>query len=160
MSDDEKLSRPSFEPMAAGVSIGSEEFAFSANADDWLEVKAIEFETWIVDPNGDTRPSPPPGPTPPKRYRLTPILLGAQARFGAAGSSALRRTGKARYRSTTDKYQVARDGWAVASTDDLTVQTTPTSYSEAVEALTTLRQQQPGKAGALTIVRRSELSVA
>ena len=28
MSDDEKLSRPSFEPMAAGVSIGSEEFAF------------------------------------------------------------------------------------------------------------------------------------
>ena len=30
MSDDEKLSRPSFEPMAAGVSIGSDEFAFSA----------------------------------------------------------------------------------------------------------------------------------
>ena len=28
MSDDEKLSRPSFEPMAAGVSIGSEEFVF------------------------------------------------------------------------------------------------------------------------------------
>ena len=77
----------------------------------------------IVDPSGDTRPSPPPPPpgqpTIP-RYRLTPLLLGSQARFGAAGSSALRRTGKARYRSTANKYQVARDGWTVASTDDLT----------------------------------------
>ena len=30
MSDDEKLSRPSFEPMAAGVGFGSDEFAFTA----------------------------------------------------------------------------------------------------------------------------------
>ena len=29
MSDDEKLSRPSFEPMPAGVSIGSDEFVFT-----------------------------------------------------------------------------------------------------------------------------------
>ena len=48
MSDDEKLSRPSFEPMAAGVSMGSEEFAFTADANDWLEVEAIEFETIIM----------------------------------------------------------------------------------------------------------------
>ena len=96
--------------------------SITPNDNDWLEVPAIEFETLIVDPNGDTRTSPPPGQTQTTRYRLTPILLGLQARFGAAGGSALRRTGKARYRSTADKYQIARDGWTVASTDDLTVQ--------------------------------------
>ena len=61
---------------------------------------------------------------------------------------------------TADKYQVTRDGWSVASTADLTAQTAPMSYSEAEEALTTMRQQQPGKARALTILRKSELSLA
>src|SRR5262249_9379272 len=35
MSDDEKLSWPSFQLMTAGVSIGSGEFTFSAKAEDW-----------------------------------------------------------------------------------------------------------------------------
>src|SRR4029077_9772771 len=48
MSDDEKLSRPSFEAMAAGVTIGSAEFAFTSDTDDWLEVEAIKFETLIM----------------------------------------------------------------------------------------------------------------
>ena len=39
MSDDEKLSRPSFEPMAAGVSIGSDAIVFTADTSDWLEVQ-------------------------------------------------------------------------------------------------------------------------
>ena len=48
MSDADKLSRPSFESMPAGVSLGSEGFSISAGADDWLEVPAIQFETIIV----------------------------------------------------------------------------------------------------------------
>jgi hypothetical protein len=159
MSDGEKLSRPSFESMTGGVAIGSSEVAISANAADWLEVPAIEFETLIVDKaTGGTRPSPPPEQQ--GRYRLTPILLGQQARFGAAGSSELRRTGKERYRSTADKYLVAREGWTIVTTDDLAVQTASVSYSEAVQALTRIKQQQPTRADVLKILRKSELSIA
>ena len=83
MSDDEKLSRPSFEPMAAGVSIGSEEFAFTADANDWLEVEAIKFETIIMNKEkNESRRS-----DPKDLYQLSAELFGKQARFGAAGAS-------------------------------------------------------------------------
>ena len=138
MSDDEKLSRPSFEPMAAGVSIGSEEFAFTANADDWLEVEAIEFETIIVDKEkNESRRS-----DPKNLYQLSPELLGKQARFGAAGAAAIRRSGKAKYRTTMGKHRIAKEGWSIVATDDLTVQPVPgieagkpMIYSEAAQAL-------------------------
>ena len=83
MSDDEKLSRPSFEPMAAGVSIGSEEFAFTADDDDWLEVEAIEFETLIM----NKEKKEPRRSDPENLYQLSAELFGKQARFGAAGGS-------------------------------------------------------------------------
>ena len=38
MSDDEKLSRPSFEPMDAGLTIGSNRIDITSNSADWLEV--------------------------------------------------------------------------------------------------------------------------
>src|SRR6185295_2996602 len=57
MTDDEKLSRPSFEMMAAGVGFGSNDVGFTAVVSDRLEVKAIEFETWIVEKNKEHRPS-------------------------------------------------------------------------------------------------------
>ncbi len=56
MSDEEKLSRPSFESMTAGIVIGSAEIDFTANTDDWLEVESIEFETIIVDKEKDRIP--------------------------------------------------------------------------------------------------------
>ena len=159
MSDDEKLSRPSFEPMAAGVGIGSDEIAFTADANDWLEVQAIEFETIIVDKQRrESRHS-----DPKNLYKLTPVLLGKQARFGAAGNSDLRRTGKAKYRTTMDKHRIEKEGWSIVATDDLTVQAVtgieagPTIYSEAAQALRKLKQENPAKAAGLTILRLSEL---
>ena len=165
MSDDEKLSRPSFEPMDAGVSFGSNEFNFSAKASDWLEVKAIAFETIIVDKQTNTsRPSEPEGSK--KLYTLSPELLGKQALFGAAGTSDLRRTGKAKYRTTMGKYQVAKEGWSIVATDNLTVQSLPgieagksTTYSEAAQALRKLKQENPAQAGGLKILRLSEIAL-
>ena len=162
MSDDEKLSRPSFEPMPAGVIIGSAEIAFTADASDWLEVEAIEFETWIVDKEKtETRPSHPEDSK--NLYRLSPELLGRQARFGAAGASDLRRTGKARYRTIMDKHRIAKEGWSVVATDDLKVQPVPgieadkpATYSEAAQALRKLKQENPAKAAGLKILRLSE----
>ncbi|MGZ8466806.1 MAG: DUF6603 domain-containing protein, partial [Candidatus Binatia bacterium] len=160
MSDDEKLSRPSFEPMAAGMSIGSEEFAFTPNTDDWLEVEAIKFETIIM--NKEKQES--------RRdeqhlYQLSAELFTKQARFGAAGAGAIRRSGQAKYRATAGKHRIAKEGWSIVATDELTVQPVPgiaegkpTIYSEAVQALRKLKQHDPAKAAGLKILRLSELS--
>ena len=162
MSDDEKLSRPSFESMTAGVSIGSDEFAFTADANDWLEVEAIKFETFIADKqNNESRRSD------TGLYELSPELLGRQARFGAAGASELRRTGKDKYRTTRVAHKLAKEGWSIVATDDLTEQAAPgveagkaVSYSEAAQALRKLKQEDPARAGGLKILRLSELSEA
>jgi hypothetical protein len=151
MSDDDKLSRPSFESMAAGVSIGSNQVAFTDNADDWLEVNAIEFETTIVDTENNASRLVAP-------YQLPPGLLAKQALFGAAANCDLRRTGQAKYRTTIGKYRLAKEGWSIVATDDLSVATDkPTSYSEAAQSLRKLKQENPAKAASLKILRLSEL---
>jgi hypothetical protein len=161
MSDDEKLSRPSFEPMTAGVGFTSGGFAFTTDTNDWLEVGAIQFETVIVDKqNNQTQHS-----GPKNLYTLSTNLLDKQARFGAAGSSDIRRSGKAKYRTTKDKYKIAKEGWSIVSNDNMTVQPVSgieegktASYSEAAQALRKLKQQNPAQAAGLNILRLSELS--
>jgi hypothetical protein len=146
--------------MPAGVRIGSEEIVFSADSNDWLEIPAIEFETIIVDKaKSESRPG-----AAPDRYRLSPKLLGRQARFGAAGASELRRSGRARYRAAVGKYRVTKEGWSIVATGDLTVQPVPgtaagrpATYSEAAQALEVLRRRDPAKAAGLKILRPSEL---
>ncbi|MFN8473509.1 MAG: DUF6603 domain-containing protein [Anaerolineae bacterium] len=161
MSDDDKLSRPSFEAMAAGVSIGEDQYTFTDNADDWLEAEAIEYETIIVSKQASGAPISRPAPT----YRLSAALLGKQAQFGAAGASELRRAGRAKYRTARVAPTVEKEGWSIVSTTDLSVQPAPgvdpgqpTPYSEAAEALDRLRQENPTKVAALKIVRLSELA--
>lgn len=164
MSDNEKLSRPSFEPMAAGVRIGSDAIVFTANADDWLEVAAIEFETYIVNKEKNTtRRSE--SEDPKTLYKLSRELLTRQARFGATGDGIVRRTGKAKYRTDTVKNRITKEGWSIVATDSLTVQPVPgleagkpTNYSEAAQVLQKLKQENPAKAGGLKILRLSELS--
>ena len=79
---------------------------------------------------------------PKNLYQLSAELFGKQARFGAAGDSALRRTGRAKYRTAVGKHQIAKEGWSIVATDDLTVQPVPgieegkpVIYSEAEQAL-------------------------
>ena len=154
MTDDQKLSRPSFEPMNAGVGFGSAAFDFTANADDWLEVESIDFETITVDKEkNESRSS-----GPEHSYALTPALLVKQARYGAAGAAGLRRSGRTKYRTTAGKNQIAKEGWSMLATDDLTVQGAPTTYSEAEQALQQLRRDNPAKAARMSILRRSEMN--
>ena len=150
LTDDEKLSRPSFELMNAGISVGSDDVSFTSVADDWLEVPSVEFETLIFDRATDsTRPSNPGAP-----YQLTPELVFVQSRFGAAARSALRRSGEAKYRTTAAKYRVVEEGWSVVATDDLSVKTLPGAPRDAAvalrrgrEALQTMSRAAPGGAG-------------
>jgi hypothetical protein len=83
MSDDARLASPSFEPMQAGLRIGSSEFAcgFSERVES-----PLDYETRIIDRKAAV---PPPPPT--TDYRLSEVLLAMHALHGAAGRSALRR---------------------------------------------------------------------
>jgi hypothetical protein len=163
LSDDEKLSRPSFESMDAGITFGSDEITLTNQPADWLEVKSIEFETWLID--DDTKVahrSPaelPPQPQAPKLfYKLRGNLLLKQAQFGAAGSSDIRRSGKAKYRVTNvGKYQVTKEGWSLVDKDDLSPVRQPSAYSEADQALREMKQDAPEKAARLQILRLSEV---
>ena len=163
MGDDEKLSAPSFESMAAGVRMSSDEFTFSAKSDDWIEVNTIEFETSILDEKTNTlRRSeselPKKSTAPALLYQLSAQLLAKQARFGAAGNSELRRTGAARYRTTTiGKYQVSKEGWSLINADNLQPASKPATYSEAAQSLEKLKAKEPAKAAGLKIVRLSEI---
>jgi hypothetical protein len=160
MSDSEKLSRPSFEPMTAGVSIGSGQFAFSADLTECAELEGLEFDTWIMDR---------PRTAPPRKgdvYTLHPALLGAQARFGAAGAGAGRHPAR-RSRAGAGKYRIVREGWSLVATDALTAQpvpgleaSRPVSYAEAEQALQAVRRDRPDIARQMTILRRSDVTPA
>ncbi len=170
MSDDEKLSRPSFESLPAGVTFGSDEITFTADDADWLEVKAIEFETWIVDTETkEPRRSDAEQPKQPGEaqtfYQLSTTLFRRQAGFGAAANSEARRGGRAKYRTTVGKHRIAKEGWSLVAVDDLTAQPVPgveagkpASYTEAAQALRKLKQEDPAAAAGLKILRRSDLS--
>lgn len=165
LTDDEKLSRPSFEPMDAGVALISDAIVFTTDTRDWLEVEAIEFETWILDKGTNVSESDDEedGQGQKLFYRLSPLLLSRQSRFGAAANSELRRTGKARYRTGTVKHQMAREGWTIVDREQLSEQSVtgvadraPT-YSEAVAELSKLKQETPTQASRFKVLRPSEL---
>jgi hypothetical protein len=82
MSDDAKLASPSFEPMQAGLRIGSSQFAFGFSQ---RVESPLQYETRIIDRKAAV---PPPPPT--LDYRLTEARLHMHALHGAAGRCKLR----------------------------------------------------------------------
>jgi len=151
MTDDEKLSAPSFDQMDAGVTFGSDDVTFTDQAGDWLEVKAIEFETWLIDDEtkvSHRSPAELPQPqAPPIFYQLSRALFLKQAQFG-----------KTRVRvAATGKYRVTKEGWSIIATDDLSTVTVPTTYTEAEQALRRLERDAADRAARLQILRLSEL---
>lgn len=153
MSDADKLSRPSFEQLPAGVDIVLGDLAFDPAAS--VLTPAIQFETKILGqepPPGSSAPQPPP-------YTLGAERLVQQARFGAAANSVLRRSGSAQYRSVVDKHRFVKEGWSLVAEESLAVQeasgadSRPLSYAEAEQALGQLRQAGAAMAAGLTIMR-------
>jgi hypothetical protein len=91
MSDDEKLSRRSFEAEDAGLRLGSEEASYQY---DSLLDGEIEYETQLLVPGQAPEQEAPSA----DRYVMTATVFEAVAVTGAAGQAAIRRTGNARYR--------------------------------------------------------------
>jgi hypothetical protein len=163
LSDDEKLSWPSFQALEAGVSLSPEALTFSDNPDNWLAVDAIRFDTITIDPQTNVSQAS----SPAEAYALSLKLLEQQAHFGAAGASALRHLGTARYRTARVGPQLVKEGWSLVDTTDLSVLAvpgreagTPMAYAEAVEALRHLHQEDPVRARGVKILRLSELQGA
>lgn len=101
LSDDEKLARPSFEPMPAGVTFAGGDVSFGSQS----AVSEMDFDRRV---DGVT---PPPPATPPV---LSGTLMTFAATFGPAARSALRepdREGQA--------LAVGAERFVVASADDL-----------------------------------------
>ena len=159
LSDDEKLTAPSFEPMVAGVSAGNDTFIFTRNndgviTDDIISDDAIEFETIILDKTNNTKSKS------ANTFTVSPTLLINQIFFGAAARSDVRLTGTARFSTATIKNSLVKKGWTVASSQDGSHQATPgleagevVSYSESFQALQRAKQENPAKAKMLMLVR-------
>jgi hypothetical protein len=139
---------PSFELLCPPRCHRLNNIAVTDKTGDLLQVSAIEFETSLI--GKDVVQPDPGGSGPPKQlYKLTAILLDKQLRFGAAANSQAQRAGNAKYRLNIVKNKIAKEGWSIVATDDLSVEAAPDkpmSYSEAEEALSKLQQQNPARA--------------
>jgi hypothetical protein len=156
LSDDEKLTAPSFEPMVAGVSIGQQTVQFSGNDQDILEDDTMLYETVLID--GEAPPAAPAA-------SISPDFLDRYLSLGAASTSVLRRSGEAKYRVATRENTLKPAGWTIASREDGSAQAAPgvdagaiVSYSSVFQALTTLRQKNQPEARSLMLVRTTSPS--
>jgi hypothetical protein len=148
MPDDQKLSAPSFELMAAGVRIGADSSAFgSAVAAD------LSYEEIIVDSAATTEPE-----TPPTSNRLDALSLFVQVQWGAANQSAARKAGVAKYRATGIGVTIVEERFAIVRADDTAAAPAAThlSFSEAKAALRTMRRFNPAAFTELNVVAEAE----
>lgn len=155
MTDDEKISSPSFESKTAGIKFGSE--AFSIPADDLLEVIEIKFETYRMKFEGNKAHL-----VPEDASTLTGVSFERQYSYGAVGSSKLNRTARARRSTKFRKYELADEEWAIVDSgfavpsDQPIDQLERTNYRDGVNAVRHANQQN-AETSRLTVVRLSEL---
>ncbi|CAN5260760.1 hypothetical protein BH11PSE10_BH11PSE10_03550 [soil metagenome] len=153
MSDDEKLSSPSFAEMESGVRMGSNAVLF----EDGQRVDSpLVFKTFVIDPDAGTL-------TPHAPYPLRGGRLGEQARFGAVARGGLRRGGEARFRNDALTPAVALQPLRllVASVDELIVKPPDAALGESwIEVQAALRSlNRQGSAAAWQLVPAHELAL-
>jgi hypothetical protein len=133
MSDDEKLSSPSFAEMDSGVRVGSDAVAF----DDTQRVDSpLQYESFVIDTeSGVTTPQP--------DYVLPAHRAAEQVRFGAVAGSALRTSGAARFRDEVVSVAVTVKPLqlVVASTADLRVLPSSQGWIEALATVASLNRK-------------------
>ena len=138
MSDDEKLTAPSFEVMDAGLVIGDGAARFDAAA---IVPAPLAYEAIVLNP--DPPGTAPPALPAPSRYQLPAAALTVQSRSGAAARVPARRAGRARFRTATvnPAATLAAPRWRIVRASDGTVApedpgvTTWSDYRAALAAL-------------------------
>jgi hypothetical protein len=109
LSDTERLSRPSFEKLDAGLRIGGDEVAFGgANGrQELMAVAPVAYETALIDRRGQAVAA--------GSYTPDPVRLAAAVALGAVARKGVAHTGRTRYRGPAGGVTVAEAGLGVMS---------------------------------------------
>jgi len=152
LSDDEKLSRPSFEQHDAGIQSDANLLTTGPSI-----VKPISYETFYIDDtNGAVRTDP--------GLPVRPLSLGdlqATLFFGSAGRSAIRNAGRARFSAPGNPVAVQPPSFVLA--DSTTLIADPTSpptglvYSDVQALMDQAIAANPGRRANLEIVATHEM---
>jgi hypothetical protein len=147
LTDDQRLTSPSFERMAAGANIGSTAVRHGPAVEATTECDTLVYDAVT----GTARPVEP--------YVVPASRLAALAAVSSAAVNAPARTGRGRYRVAAAGVRVAQPRYAIADRDDLAVQVVPgtgdggaTSYTAAVEALRRHVVGQPADRARLQVI--------
>jgi hypothetical protein len=152
MSDDAKLSRPSFERMDAGLIVGG-----GAVDHGPAMGTAVSYETKYVDDRFNSRKGLP--------YFLALDVQLATAFQGAAARSILKQSGFAKFAPEATapvKVALKEDRFVVISTDDLGVRddiSSPANKGDAARALSDYLVANPGERGRLQVAPVDEIEV-
>jgi hypothetical protein len=135
LSDDEKLARPSFELMDAGLRFDAGGLSHGAP----IATTTFDYETSIVDVERRIVTKL------PTRYRLDQEKAFALAGVGAAAIAPSASTGASRYHGPGLAIAYSDQSWSVASRDDLSNLTANggVSYAEALEQAAAFEAGEP-----------------
>jgi hypothetical protein len=152
MTDDEKLSRPSFELMDAGVRVGSG----AASADPAVGTE-LRYETIIVDSPFDSHSAPP--------YPIRASVLGILAGMNAAAFDDPARKGLGAFvpPGTRSKITFTDETFVIAGVDDLAARldlSGPGAPGAVALALADHLRQHPEDRGRLQVVPLHEAEAA
>jgi hypothetical protein len=152
MSDDEKLRAPGFDRMPAGARVQGAGAAAGPE-----RPVTIEFETIVLEPEGE-----PPAKPLPATYTPVPATVARLAATGAAGTAAAQRAGRTRYAVDGDPaVAVAGPEYALVSRTGLAAPVggaaTDGSYSSAREALDAYVRARPERRGEVQVAHREEV---
>jgi hypothetical protein len=158
MSDDEKIARPSFESLQAGVLLQAQGLAFGGQdpaSANQAAASEMDFDEVIIDADGNTVP-------PPSSGGVVGVLRGdiavLAASFGAAARSPLRSTGAGRFAAAGPKFRLVQASYVVAGVDDLKdagiagAEAGGLSFSAARQALEGHLKENPLARGRLQVV--------
>ncbi|UCD56370.1 MAG: hypothetical protein JSV16_11100, partial [Candidatus Hydrogenedentota bacterium] len=152
-SDQDKLSRPSFEKLDAGVAIGSDEIAFK-----FPVPYELEYETEVIDENQVTVPL---GLT-SLSWRMGKVFVAGSA----ASTGLIRKTGfrKFHVRGKAAKVGMVEEGYAIVGSADLKIEEDipdnggALTHVEASRKLEAYLESHPDKKGELQIVPQYEVA--
>jgi hypothetical protein len=151
LSDDQKVTAQSYQPMKSGVTIGSADLVFSRDVPC-----IVAYQDGYID---DDQTALRLG----RFAGMTAAIHNAYARLGAGFVSAARTKGVTAFTPAGTISAVKTDGlkYVVASTDDLSVRTDvlgqPTTHLGATTALQAHLASNPGARGLLQVVAVSEV---
>jgi len=163
MSDSEKLSRASFEPMQAGLRLGSDAVTYGGQQTPTVMTTArMEYKTFLK--TGETSK-----PRPDQLYQPSAAAVKALTSRGAVGRSPLRRKGGAKYVDATTleagsaRVNVVEPGFVIASRETLEPLAemklpTNATYTQAREELQRYLVNHPNQRDHLQVVCQHDLA--